>query len=97
MGETGALSVGGDIAFAQGSKLEIDPGAATTVAGDVSFGGTEILLKSGAEITENVLVMKAQSFSGGVSGTFGRYSMCFRAGGTELWIAKDNGLAVIVR
>ena len=97
MGETGALSVGGDVTFAAGAKLEVDPGAATTVAGDVSFAGTEIVLKSGAEITEDVLVMKAQSFSGGVSGTFGRYSTRLRAGGTELWIAKDKGFSIIVR
>ena len=97
MGETGALSVGGDVTFAAGAKLEVDPGAATTVAGDVSFAGTEIVLKSGAEITEDVLVMKAQSFSGGVSGTFGRYAARYRAGGTELWIAKDKVFSIIIR
>ena len=95
--ESGALAVGGNITFAQGAKLEVDPGAATTVAGDVVFGGVEMVLKDGAEITEDVLVMKAKSFSGVVSGKFGKFVTRYRNGGTEIWLAKDRGLALSIR
>ena len=97
MGESGALAVGGNITFAQGAKLEFDPGAATTVAGDVVFGGVEMVLKDGAEITEDVLVMKARSFSGVVSGKFGKFVTRYRNGGTELWLGKDKGMAIFIR
>lgn len=97
MGESGALAVGGNITFAQGAKLEFEPGAATTVEGDVSFDGVEMVLKSGAEITEDVLVMKARSFSGGVSGKFGKFVTRYRNGGTELWLGKDKGLVISIR
>ena len=97
MGESGALAVGGNITFAQGAKLEFDPGAATTVAGDVVFGGVEMVLKDGAEITEDVLVMKARSFSGAVSGKFGKFVTRYRNGGTELWLGKDKGMAIFIR
>ena len=97
MVESGALAVGGNITFAQGAKLEFDPGAATTVAGDVVFGGVEMVLKDGAEITEDVLVMKARSFSGVVSGKFGKFVARYRNGGTELWLGKDKGMAIFIR
>ena len=97
MGESGALAIGGNITFAQGAKLEFDPGAATTVAGDVVFGGVEMVLKDGAEITEDVLVMKARSFSGVVSGKFGKFVTRYRNGGTELWLGKDKGMAIFIR
>lgn len=97
MSESGALAVGGNITFAQGAKLEFDPGAATTVAGDVVFGGVEMVLKDGAEITEDVLVMKARSFSGVVSGKFGKFVTRYRNGGTELWLGKDKGMAIFIR
>jgi autotransporter-associated beta strand protein len=97
MGESGALAVGGNITFAQGAKLEFDPGAATTVAGDVVFGGVEMVLKDGAEITEDVLVMKARSFSGVVSGKFGKFVTRYRNGGTELWLGKDKGMVIFIR
>ena len=97
MGESGALAVGGNITFAQGAKLEFDPGAATTVAGDVVFGGVEMVLKDGAEITEDVLVMKARSFSGVVSGKFGKFVARYRNAGTELWLGKDKGMAIFIR
>ena len=97
MGESGALAVGGNITFAQGAKLEFDPGAATTVAGDVVFGGVEMVLKDGAEITDDVLVMKARSFSGVVSGKFGKFVTRYRNGGTELWLGKDKGMAIFIR
>ena len=95
--ESGALAVGGNITFAQGAKLEFDPGAATTVAGDVVFGGVEMVLKDGAEITEDVLVMKARSFSGVVSGKFGKFVTRYRNGGTELWLGKDKGIVISIR
>lgn len=97
MGESGALAVGGNIIFAQGAKLEVDPGAATTVEGNVVFSNTQLVLKDGAEITQDVLVMKASSFSGNFSGTFGGYSARLRRGGSELWLAKDRGLVVTIR
>ena len=97
MVESGALAVGGNITFAQGAKLEFDPGAATTVAGDVVFGGVEMVLKDGAEITEDVLVMKARSFSGVVSGKFGKFVTRYRNGGTELWLGKDKGMVISIR
>lgn len=97
MGESGALAVGGNITFAQGAKLEFDPGAATTVAGDVVFGGVEMVLKDGAEITEDVLVMKARSFSGAVSGKFGKFVTRYRNRGTELWLGKDKGMVIAIR
>ena len=97
MGESGALAVGGNITFAQGAKLEVDPGAATTVEGNVAFSNTQLVLKEGAEITQDVLVMKASSFSGNFSGTFGGYSARLRRGGSELWLAKDRGLVVTIR
>ena len=97
MSESGALAVGGNITFAQDAKLEFDPGAATTVAGDVVFGGVEMVLKDGAEITEDVLVMKARSFSGVVSGKFGKFVTRYRNGGTELWLGKDKGMAISIR
>ncbi len=97
MGESGALAVGGNITFAQGAKLEFDPGAATTVAGDVVFGGVEMVLKDGAEITEDVLVMKARSFSGAVSGKFGKFVARYRNAGTELWLGKDKGFVITFR
>ena len=95
--ESGALAVGGNITFAQGAKLEFDPGAATNVAGDVVFGGVEMVLKDGAEITEDVLVMKARSFSGAVSGKFGKFVTRYRNGGTELWLGKDKGMVISIR
>ena len=95
--ESGALAVGGNITFAQGAKLEFDPGAATTVAGDVVFGGVEMVLKDDAEITEDVLVMKARSFSGVVSGKFGKFVTRYRNGGTELWLGKDKGMVISIR
>ncbi len=95
--ESGALAVGGNITFAQGAKLEFDPGAATTVAGDVVFGGVEMVLKDGAEITEDVLVMKARSFSGAVSGKFGKFVARYRNAGTELWLGKDKGFVITFR
>ena len=97
MGESGALAVGGNITFAQGAKLEFDPGAATTVAGDVVFGGVEMVLKDGAEITEDVLVMKAKSFSGVVSGKFGRFVARYRNSGTELWLGRDKSFVITIR
>ena len=95
--EVGHNALGSGQVFAQGAKLEFDPGAATTVAGDVVFGGVEMVLKDGAEITEDVLVMKARSFSGAVSGKFGKFVARYRNAGTELWLGKDKAFVIKFR
>ena len=91
------IAVTSAILLSAASMLEFDPGAATTVAGDVVFGGVEMVLKDGAEITEDVLVMKARSFSGVVSGKFGKFVTRYRNGGTELWLGKDKGMVIFIR
>ena len=41
--------------------------------------------------------MKARSFSGVVSGKFGKFVARYRNGGTELWLGKDKGMAIFIR
>ena len=96
-GETGTLSVGGDIGFAAGAKLEVDPGAIAEVEGTVSFAGNEIVLKDGAAITEDVKVLTAESVVGGFVGNFGKYRAKLRNGGRELWLALDSPLLIYIR
>lgn len=95
-GETGALAIGGDLVLAAGAKLEVEPGSEMTVAGTLSLDGAEVVLKSGAAVTEDVLVARATQIVGTPTSNLGRFRAKVRNGKTELWLAKDNGLIIFV-
>lgn len=95
--ETGTLTVGGDVSLAAGARLEIDPAACVTVGGTLSFGDVLVVLKSGTALTEDVLVARATRIVGCPLGNLGKYKAKVRKGGTELWLAEDAGMHIIVR